>query len=266
MLLSYYQVDAFAERLFEGNPAGVCLLDDWLDVSLMQSIATENNLSETAFVVKQHGTYSIRWFTPRDEVDLCGHATLASAHVIMSNSAEKQITFQTQSRGALVVTRINDGGYQMSFPVLDVEQIADPAESLVSLFDIRPKAIYRGLDYLAVFENEAQIRSLTINESMALGLDRRGIIVTAPGDAVDCVSRCFYPKLDVPEDPVTGSAHCMIAPFWASNLGVSHVVADQLSRRGGRLYCEVAEGRVFLSGKAVTYFEGRISVPVPIVA
>ena len=149
----------------------------------------------------------------------------------------------------------------MSFPVLEAERIADPAESLVSLFDMRPKAIYQGLDYLAVFDDEAQIRSLKINESMALGLDRRGIIVTAPGDAVDCVSRCFYPKLDVPEDPVTGSAHCMIAPFWARNLGVSHVVADQLSRRGGRLHCEVAEGRVFLSGKAVTYFEGRISVP-----
>ncbi|MHB1084531.1 MAG: PhzF family phenazine biosynthesis protein [Thiobacillus sp.] len=268
MKLKQYQVDAFATRAFEGNPAAVCPLESWLDDGLLQAIAEENNLSETAFFVPSETGYQLRWFTPVKEVDLCGHATLAAAHILFEKLAYAQsaITFETRS-GDLFVRR-NGQKIEMDFPASLLKPCAIPA-MLVEGLGVRPLEVWTAEDYMAVFDSEATIRAITPNPALLSQLDLRGVIITAPaskiGDSnrnsaeVDFVSRMFAPKYGIPEDPVTGSAHCALAPYWATRLGKTRLNARQVSRRGGTLTCEVNADRVILSGHAVTFMEAEIT-------
>jgi predicted PhzF superfamily epimerase YddE/YHI9 len=258
MKIKQYQVDAFATRAFEGNPAAVCPLQSWLDDDLMQAIAEENNLSETAFFVPSDKGFQLRWFTPLKEVDLCGHATLAAAHVIFEKLGHAQavITFETRS-GDLFVKRMGPL-LEMDFPACPPIPCALP-DLLAEGLGRRPTAVLAGDDYLAVFDGEATVRAITPDQALLSQLDLRGIIVTAPGTEVDFVSRFFAPKFGIPEDPVTGSAHCELAPYWASKLGKSRLSARQVSKRGGNLTCEVSADRVLLSGGAVTFMEAEIA-------
>ena len=263
MRLPLFQIDAFAERVFQGNPAAVCPLEAWLPEALMQAIAAENNLSETAFCVPEGEGYGLRWFTPLKEIDLCGHATLATAHVLFEHLgfAGAEIVFSTRS-GALRVTRAGDR-LAMDFPAKAVEPCAAPA-ALIEGLGRMPLEVYGGRDYLAVFADAAEVRALRLDPRRLAELDRHGVIVTAPGGAedgdVDFVSRFFVPKFGVDEDPVTGSAHCSLTPFWAARLGKATLEARQVSRRGGRLQCTLAGERVILRGRAVTYMAATIEV------
>lgn len=263
MRLPLFQIDAFAERVFQGNPAAVCPLDAWLPEALMQAIAAENNLSETAFCVPEGDGYGLRWFTPLKEIDLCGHATLATAHVLFEHLgfAGAEIVFSTRS-GALRVTRAGDR-LAMDFPAKAVEPCAAPG-ALIEGLGRAPLEVYGGRDYLAVFADAAEVRALRPDPRRLAELDRHGVIVTAPGGAedgdVDFVSRFFVPKFGVDEDPVTGSAHCSLTPFWAARLGKATLEARQVSRRGGRLQCTLAGERVILRGRAVTYMAATIEV------
>ncbi|GAB3396442.1 PhzF family phenazine biosynthesis protein [Azotobacter armeniacus] len=259
MRLKQYQVDAFATRVFEGNPAAVCPLDNWLDDSLLQAIANENNLSETAFFVPTERGFYLRWFTPIAEVDLCGHATLAAAHVLFEilGFPKKQITFQTKS-GELVVES-KEGLLTMNFPARP--PILRPIfDALVDALGRTPQEVWTANDYIAVFESEEIVRSIAPDFAKLQELDLRGVIVTAPGKDVDFVSRFFAPKIGVPEDPVTGAAHCELTPYWAQRLGKNTFEARQVSARGGRLSCQLEENRVILAGKAVTFMVGEIDL------
>ncbi len=259
MRLRIFQIDAFTDAVFGGNPAAVCPLESWIDDATLQAIALENNLSETAFLVPANGAYGLRWFTPLAEVDLCGHATLASAQVVFQHlqPGADSVAFDTRS-GRLAVSRGADG-LTMDFPALAAHPVEPPAD-LVAGLGAEPTAAYADMDYLALFETEAEVRALAPDQ-LALGrLDRRGVIVSAPGESVDFVSRFFSPNMGVPEDPVTGSAHCMLAPFWGERLGKTTLVARQVSRRGGIVRCELAGERVRLTGRAVQYLEGTITV------
>jgi predicted PhzF superfamily epimerase YddE/YHI9 len=257
MKLRQYQVDAFATQVFAGNPAAVCPLEEWLGDSLLQAIAMENNLSETAFFVPKGEHFALRWFTPVAEVDLCGHATLASAHVIFEilGYPDPVITFETRS-GELLVERDGEG-LRMDFPAR-VPTLCETPEPLGAGLGARPLEVLAGDDYLAVFASEAAVRALVPDHTKLSALDRRGIIVTAPGADVDFVSRFFAPALGVPEDPVTGSAHCELAPYWAERLGKNRLAARQVSKRGGELTCEVRGDRVLITGSAVTFMQGEI--------
>lgn len=258
MKIKQYQVDAFASRAFEGNPAAVCPLESWLDDSLLQAIAEENNLSETAFFVPSENGFKLRWFTPVNEVDLCGHATLATAHVIFEilGYSKQVITFETRS-GELFVKKKGES-LEMNFPAC-IPTLCELSETLAKGLGQRPIEVLAADDYLAVFDSEATIRAITPNQALLSQLDLRGVIITAPGTDVDFVSRFFAPKFGIPEDPVCGSAHCELAPYWASKLGKNILTAKQVSRRGGDITCEVKADRVFLSGRAVTFMEGEIA-------
>jgi predicted PhzF superfamily epimerase YddE/YHI9 len=257
--ITQYQVDAFATRVFEGNPAAVCPLDAWLSDATLQAIADENNLSETAFLVPTERGFHLRWFTPVAEVDLCGHATLASAHVLFEilGYARKQIVFETRS-GELVVES-NDGLLAMNFPARPPVPCALP-DALVEGLGQHPTEVLAADDYIAVFESEAIVRSLSPDFSKLQALDLRGVVVTAPGGEVDFVSRFFAPKLGVPEDPVTGSAHCELTPYWARRLGKDSLEARQVSKRGGGLRCQLQANRVILAGRAVTVMVAEIDL------
>lgn len=259
MRLKQYQIDAFATRLFEGNPAAVCPLEHWLDDSLLQAIANENNLSETAFFVPCERGYHLRWFTPIAEVDLCGHATLATAHVLFEilGHAGKQIIFQTRS-GELVVESQN-GLLTMNFPARPPTSCSIP-DVLVDGLGRVPVEVWAANDYIAVFESEEIVRSLTPNFGKLQELDLRGVIATAPGNEVDFVSRFFAPKIGIPEDPVTGATHCELTPYWAQRLKKNTFEARQVSARGGRLSCELQGNRVILAGKAVTFMVAEIDL------
>jgi len=254
-----YQIDAFATRAFEGNPAAVCPLEGWLDDSLLQAIAEENNLSETAFFVPSAKGFQLRWFTPVKEVNLCGHATLATAHVIFEilGYSKPSIIFETRS-GDLAVER-KGNRLEMNFPSIPPKSCAIP-EALVQGLGQRPIEVLVADDYLAVFDNEATVRAIAPNHAMLSQLNLRGVVVTAPGTDVDFVSRFFAPKYGIPEDPVTGSAHCELAPYWAKKLGKNVLNAKQVSKRGGNITCEVNADRVSLSGRAVTFMEAEISI------
>ncbi|MEF8721827.1 PhzF family phenazine biosynthesis protein [Candidatus Accumulibacter phosphatis] len=258
MRLKQYQVDAFASRVFEGNPAAVCGLERWLDDALMQAIAEENNLAETAFFVPAGEGFELRWFTPVAEVDLCGHATLAAAHVLFEHLgyAQPVITFSTRS-GDLRVQR-QGAQLAMDFPAIPASACAAP-EALVAGLGRQPLEVLAADDYLAVFASEAEVRAITPNHGWLSTLDLRGVIVSAPGDAVDFVSRFFAPKYGIPEDPVTGSAHCILTPYWAARLGENgartNFSARQVSKRGGNLGCTLQGERVVLSGSAITVME-----------
>ncbi len=264
MELSLYQVDAFAERRFTGNPAAVCPLDDWLGDDVMQAIAMENNLSETAFLVGGGGVYDLRWFTPVHEVNLCGHATLASAYVVF-NSLDPgcdEVRFSTRS-GDLSVRRDGDR-LTMSFPAIANQPVATPAGLAEAIGAGIEQTLTSSQDMIAVVGDAGTVRNLTPDFAfIAARIKERGLIVTAPGDGkdgVDFVSRFFAPAAGIDEDPVTGSAHCQLVPFWSARLGRKNLLARQLSRRGGTLYCEDAGDRVKLAGKAIPYLTGTIII------
>lgn len=258
MRIKQYQVDAFATRAFEGNPAAVCPLDSWLDDALLQAIAEENNLSETAFFVPSEKGYRLRWFTPVKEVDLCGHATLATAHILFEKLgyARPVITFETRS-GDLFVKKSGQQ-LEMDFPASSLTP-CEISATLVEGLGQRPIEVWAAEDYVAVFDSEATVRAITPDQALLGQLDLRCVVITAPGSEVDFVSRVFGPKFGIPEDPVTGSAHCELAPYWASRLGKTVLSARQVSRRGGSLACEVKADRVILTGRALTVMEAEIT-------
>ena len=263
MKLPIYQVDAFTEKIFSGNPAAVCPLEEWLPDEVMQSIASENNLSETAFFVpinKNTGQYHLRWFTPKFEIDLCGHATLATSHILFNHLdfVQEVISFETKS-GLLQVKREN-GFLRMDFPAWHPKPIVPPKELTLGLGK-EPAEVLQSRDILAAFENEDTVNKLSPDFHMLSALDVVGIIATAPGNNVDFVSRFFAPNAGVNEDPVTGSAHSTLVPYWAGRLGKTRFHARQLSERGGDLYCDLEDERVLIRGKAVTFFEGWITLP-----
>jgi len=257
-----FQIDAFAAEVFKGNPAAVCVLEKWIGEDKMQAIAMENNLSETAFVVPMGDEYEIRWFTPEVEVDLCGHATLASAHVLFNeyNYKKKEIVFQSRKKGTLTVIKDKKLGLVLNFPVQQIVPIQAQDNINRALGHYPLKTIKGETDFMLVYENQAQIAALKPNFNELAKTKARGIIVTAPGDTVDFVSRFFGPACGIDEDPVTGSAHTILAPFWAETLGKKKLTAQQLSKRGGSLYCELKDDRVLIAGNAITYMEGEITI------
>ena len=257
MNIPCYHVDAFTSRLFSGNPAGVCLLADWLPDALLQSIGGENNLAETAFVVQRESTFDLRWFTPTVEVDLCGHATLASAHVIFQHLGYRSplIRFQTRS-GELTVARTEDL-LELDFPSRPAAACPVPLE-LGEGLGVTQVFTAKARDYLAVFDSEEKVRDLKPNLAVLARLDALGIIATAPGATSDFVSRFFAPRLGIPEDPVTGAAHCTLIPYWAERLKRAKLRALQVSARGGELLCENRGQRVGIAGRAATYSSGFI--------
>jgi PhzF family phenazine biosynthesis protein len=261
MRIPLYQIDAFADGPFTGNPAAVCPLEEWLPDDVMQAIAAENNLSETAFFVPEGDGYRLRWFTPTTEVDLCGHATLASALVVFRwlMPQRSEVTFQTQQAGPLTVSRDGDL-LALDFPARPPSPCAMP-DGLAAALGRPPAAVLAARDYLAVYETADDIRALTPDFAAIARLDRFAVIATAPGTGgIDFVSRFFAPARGVDEDPVTGSAHCTLIPYWAGRLGKMRLEARQLSRRGGALTCALQGDRVTIAGHAVLYLEGRITI------
>jgi len=259
MQIPLFQVDAFSSRVFGGNPAAICPLDEWLDDATLQSIALENNLSETAYFIGSGDRRQLRWFTPACEVDLCGHATLASAFVIMEllEKGRREVRFETRS-GELTVT--SDGRlYTLDFPSRPPEPL-DPPESLSAALGATPQAVLAARDVLAVFGSEGEVKDLKPDMGAIAKLDTFAVIVTAPGSDVDFVSRFFAPAKGVPEDPVTGSAHCTLIPYWSQRLGKTRMRARQVSKRGGELWCEIAGDRVKISGEAALFAEGKLYV------
>jgi predicted PhzF superfamily epimerase YddE/YHI9 len=259
MNLPLYQVDAFTRRLFGGNPAAVVVLDEWLEDELLQAIAAENNLSETSFVIPAADVCPLRWFTPTVEVDLCGHATLAAAHVLFRHHFpdRDRIVFRTRS-GDLAVARSGDL-LVLDFPARPGRRIPVDA-ALVDALGARPMEAYLARDLLAVFETEQEVRAFQPDFQRIASLDALALIITAPGSQADFVSRFFAPAAGVPEDPVTGSAHCTLIPYWAERLGRTTLTARQLSPRGGELHCELRGDRVLIGGSAVEYLRGEIAV------
>lgn len=259
MRIPLYQIDAFADRVFAGNPAAVCPLERWPDDALLQSIAAENNLPETGFFIPTEETPRLRWFTPLAEVDLCGHATLAAAFVLFErlHPGREAVTFQSRS-GPLTVTRSGDL-LSLDFPALPLSDPL-PISEFAAALQASPVEVRGGMDLLAIFNSEAEVRALQPDLERLKGLDCRGVIATAPGDEVDFVSRFFAPAVGIPEDPVTGSAHCALTPYWAERLGKTRLRARQLSPRGGELLCELQDERVRISGRAVLYLEGIIQL------
>jgi len=253
-----YQVDAFTDHAFGGNPAAVCPLDSWLDEPTMQQIAMENNLSETAFFVPVDGHFEIRWFTPVAEIDLCGHATLASAHVILNhlNANQKEIIFQ-YGGGTLTVQQNTDGLLSMIFPANPPQPVPVP-DGLEHALGNTPGEVLKARDFIIVFDKEQDIRELEPDLNKLKDYDVTGFVVTAPGDEVDFVSRVFAPRMGIDEDPVTGSTHTEIIPYWATKLKKSNMKALQLSKRGGKIYCENHGDHVVIAGHAVTYLVGEI--------
>lgn len=261
MKLPLYQVDAFTGRLFGGNPAAVVLLDAWLPDPILGAIAAENNLAETAFVIPRAEIAPLRWFTPTVEVDLCGHATLAAAYVLFRHRfpSLNRLTFSTQS-GNLAVTRDGER-LSMDFPSRPGVP-ANITDGLVSALGAMPREALLARDLLAVFDSESDVRALRPDFPRLALLDTFAVIVSAPGETVDFVSRFFAPRAGIPEDPATGSAHCTLVPYWANRLGKSRLVAKQVSARGGDLVCEHQGDRVVMAGRAVEYLRGEISVEV----
>lgn len=260
MQLPLYQIDAFTGEVFRGNPAAVCPLEAWLDDATMQAIAAENNLAETAFFAPEGDGYRLRWFTPTIEVDLCGHATLASAFVLFEHlqPERREVTFSSHS-GPLTVRREGEL-LSMDFPAWRGVAV-EPSEDFFMGLGVRPQEVYRTRDLMAVLAGEDEVAAVRPDQETLSYLDCLGVIVTAPGRDVDFVSRFFSPRGGIPEDPVTGSAHCTLAPYWSERLGRERLRARQLSRRGGELQCEVRGERVLISGRCVRYLEGTIYLP-----
>jgi PhzF family phenazine biosynthesis protein len=259
MQLPIYQVDAFTSRVFGGNPAAVVILEQWLPDGVLQDIAAENNLSETAFLVQRGDVFGLRWFTPRVEVDLCGHATLASAFVLFETGrvARERVRFETQS-GSLTVTR-RGTLLSMDFPSRPPSPVACTDELRIAL-GAEPKEVRAARDLMVVFDHETDVAGLSPDLDGIAALDTFAVIVTAPGCEADFVSRFFAPKAGVPEDPVTGSAHCTLIPYWSERLGKKRLRAFQISERGGEIFCEDCGDRVVIGGQAAEYLRGEIVV------
>lgn len=261
MPVPYYQVDAFASRAFRGNPAGVCILEQWLQDEMLQDVAAENRLSETAFLVPHDDYYELRWFTPKVEVDLCGHATLASAFVLFSERGHKgdRVRFKSQS-GWLAANRRGDI-IELDFPSRPPVPCLPP-EDLIDGLGLLPRETLKSRDYVAVFDSAAEIAPLRPNMDVLAQLDCLGVIVTARDQEADFVSRFFAPAQGIPEDPVTGSSHCSLIPFWAERLAKTELFARQLSSRGGELHCRLLGDRVGIGGRAVIYSRGELDLPL----
>jgi PhzF family phenazine biosynthesis protein len=261
MNLELYQVDAFTSYVFGGNPAAVCILESWLKENLMQSIASENNLSETAFVVPEEGGFSIRWFTPQVEVDLCGHATLATAHVLFNHLhyPSDRIQFNSLHSGLLAVEKEGEL-LTLDFPSDTLQEIEISSVAAQALGKVPLKAFEGKSDFMFIYHNQTEIEQLTPDFGKLARLGGRGIIVTSMGHEVDFVSRFFAPQTGINEDPVTGSAHTTLTPYWAKVLDKNKMQAHQLSERGGELVCEYRGERVGISGRAVTYMKGILSI------
>lgn len=262
MTIPIYQADAFTQHIFGGNPAAVCLLTEWLPDDVMQHIAMENNLAETAFIVKEDEGYHIRWFTPTIEVALCGHATLASAHIYFNHLGytDNKISFNSKS-GWLKVTKQQNGQLTLDFPADKAEVVNDIHAAIAAGLKIEVNKVYKGsFDYMVVVDKQSIIENLQPDFKTLATIKSRGVLVTAPGNDVDFVSRGFFPQSGIDEDPVTGSAHTLLVPYWASVLKKNTMKAIQLSARRGYLDCVLAENRVLMSGNAVTYLKGEIII------
>lgn len=259
MKLPLYQVDVFTSRLFGGNPAAVVLLDNWLPDEILAAIAAENNLAETAFVIPRVKKAQLRWFTPAVEVDLCGHATMAAAHVLFRYSfpSAGRLDFDTRS-GVLTVTR-DDGRLSMDFPARPGRSV-EVSESLTSALGRRPREAYLARDLMAIFDSEREIRALSPDLQKVGSIDAFAVMVTAPGDNTDFVFRFFAPRAGIPEDPATGSSHCTLVPYWAHRLGKTKLLARQLSPRGGEFACEHRGARVLITGRTVEYLRGELEI------
>ncbi len=256
--IPFFEVVAFTNHLFAGNPAGVCLLEEWLPDDQLQAIASENNLPETAFLCERGEHFDLRWMTPTVEVELCGHATLASAHVLFRHCgyAGKTAHFQTRSAGKLMVER-NGDRLVLDFPSRPAKE-ADLSEALAYSLGAKPERVLQGRDYFAVFPSQREVAAIQPDFAALSKLDAQGVVVTAPGDDCDFVSRYFAPAAGIPEDPVTGSTHCTLIPYWSQRLGKRELFARQISKRGGELFCEDRGDRVGIGGEALTYVEGTI--------
>jgi PhzF family phenazine biosynthesis protein len=261
MRLSLFHVDAFTSRVFGGNPAAVLPLERWLPDPTLQAIAAENNLSETAFLVGSSGEYHIRWMTPACEIDLCGHATLASAWVVLNEleAGRTEVAFRSKS-GPLRVAAEADR-LALDFPSRPPEPADASAAAVAAALGRRPRSVLASRDYLAVFESEDEVRALAPDMAAVAALDRMAVIATAPGRDCDFVSRFFAPAVGIPEDPVTGSAHCTLVPYWSERLGKPRLFARQVSARGGELWCEDRRDRVSMAGRCAPYLRGTIEVP-----
>lgn len=263
MELQKYQVDAFTSKVFTGNPAAVVPLDQWLPDSVLQKIAAENNLSETAFFIKEGDGYHIRWLTPTTEVDLCGHATLASAHVLFEHLGHQGNKIEFKSSSGILTVRKNKDKYRLDFPLWDYKEI-EPDPRIENIFGREAIATYGGKDLIVVFDDPVFIQTVNPDISKIAEIEAySGLIITAKGKApYDFVSRNFSPQVGIDEDPVTGSAHCVLCPIWSERLGgQTHFLARQVSKRGGDLECDMRDGRVFISGEAVLYSKGQIFIP-----
>ena len=259
MKLTIYQVDAFAEKVFEGNPAAVVPLQNWLPDETMQKIALENNLSETAFFCPNEKNFKIRWFTPASEVDLCGHATLATAHVLYNHLGYNADEILFDSRSGIFKVTKNKGLIILNFPSSSVDAKDIPA-NLKTAFNVYPVKCFAGRnDLMLVFNNESDIIDLRPDFTKIIQLNTRAIICTAPSEKYDFVLRFFAPKVGINEDPVTGSAHTMLIPYWADRLKKTKMIARQVSKRGGTLYCTYLNNRVEIGGKAISYLQGEIT-------
>jgi PhzF family phenazine biosynthesis protein len=259
--IKLFQVDAFTSKVFHGNPAAVCVLDEWIEAEKMQNIAGENNLAETAFIVKKDNDFEIRWFTPTVEVDLCGHATLAAAYVLFKyyNYPSGIIHFHSRHSGLLSVEK-NGANLTLDFPTDNYNEVNTP-KALIAALGATPIKTYKGkTDFLLHFSTQQEIEDLHPDFNLLSTVDCRGIIVTAAGTNVDFVSRFFAPQSGINEDPVTGSAHTTLIPFWSKITGKNNLTAKQLSKRQGDLTCEYRGDRVKITGQAVTYLQGEIEI------
>ncbi|MEK6731974.1 MAG: PhzF family phenazine biosynthesis isomerase [Pseudomonadota bacterium] len=257
MKIDIYYINAFTDKAFRGNPAAVCILDGFLSEELMQKIAAQNNLSETAFVVKTDKQYKIRWFAPGGEVKLCGHATLASAHLLFNILDQELEYIEFQSASGLLTCKKENDAIVLDFPARPYEKIK-PSAILIESINVEPEVVLGSDDYIVVLKDQAQVINLSVNANGLKQLDRRGVIFTAPGTDVDFVSRVFHPKLGIGEDPVCGSAHCELMPYWCGVFNKTKLHARQLSPRGGELFCELEGDRVLLKGKCKSYLSGKI--------
>jgi len=262
MYLQLFHVDAFTARVFGGNPAAVCPLTGWLDDDLLRAVAAENNVSETAYFVPRGDSYELRWFTPRCEAKLCGHATLASAFVILQilSPGHDSVRFETRLSGSLAVSRQGDL-LAMDFPALPPWNCVNPPGALIEGLRKPPETVMQIEDnYFAVYEREEEVREITPDFRLLETLHPAGVAITAPGRDADFVSRYFAPSYGIPEDPVTGSTHCSLAPYWGQRLGKTSLHARQVSERGGELWCDVREQRVFIEGNAFFTLRGELIV------